>query len=127
MPRDVETIATTCPLCLGVDDPSSMIAARLEISYPQNTAEVLICRKCCFAINRALVEAGEAAPIQGVDDASSSGDRSGGVNSAGVGDTEAPALVLADRPGGESAGVDSAEPGADAGGAAVSGENQQPE
>ena len=50
----------TCPLCLGVDDPSGMLSVVIERQVPRAQAEVSICLRCVDAIAKGMAEFGRA-------------------------------------------------------------------
>ena len=49
-----ETAGRACPLCLGVDDPSSMIDVSIERANPPDAVEISMCRRCAQAIAEAV-------------------------------------------------------------------------
>src|SRR5271170_4902229 len=122
MAREAETVVTTCPLCLGVDDPSAMVVVELELAYPPVPGRAILCRRCCFAVKRALIAADEEETILGVDDGARRSDRGGPVPSGSLGGAETDVVVSGNRPDSEGPGIDRREPAAAAGGGSPSAE-----
>ena len=47
---DLETVATTCPLCLGPDEVSSMVTVEIDRVVPRGRVAIMICRSCVGAV-----------------------------------------------------------------------------
>jgi len=115
---------TTCPICLDVDEEESMVAVPIQRTNPPDSRKVLFCRRCVRAIVRAAAELEAAPSTEGENDAATRADDSRIPNSAVVGAEASDSLVLQNKPGGESSGVDRGEPRADAGGQGASSANE---
>lgn len=50
---DVNTMATSCPLCLGTDEVGSMVTVEIDRIIPKGKAAIMICRSCTGAVIRA--------------------------------------------------------------------------
>jgi hypothetical protein len=46
MPSEPVPMVTSCPLCLGPDEVTSMVTVEIERIIPQGRVAILICRSC---------------------------------------------------------------------------------
>ena len=63
-----DSIAMTCPICLGVDDPESAIRVAIQRVIPPDSVEIALCRRCAHAIAKAVIAEDEAPPPEAVSD-----------------------------------------------------------
>lgn len=45
-----ENLVTTCPLCLGPDEVSSMLTVEIDRVVPRGRVAITLCRSCCGAV-----------------------------------------------------------------------------
>ena len=51
--------ATSCPLCMAVDDPEGMVTVEIDRIVPKSRVTVVLCRSCGSAVVRAMSALGE--------------------------------------------------------------------
>lgn len=52
-------MATSCPLCMGIDEAESMVSVEIDRVVPKGRVAVVICRSCVAAVVRAAQASGE--------------------------------------------------------------------
>lgn len=57
-------LATSCPLCLGTQDPADIVHAEIESTFPPGPRRIGVCRLCANAIAKAVKDTGDLPPVE---------------------------------------------------------------
>ena len=120
-------VATSCPLCLNVEDPAGMLTVRIESVVPKGRRELLICIRCADSVVDSRLNANQAPKREELSDARIDTTDSPGPGDSTAGAPAGGALVPADQPADQGSGEHRVEPEPVAGGEASKRRRARPE